>query len=284
MVTKTLNLSAGLGKQSRYQCVGFESSVYPQGEQYIKLKNYEGADKIRINSRCNSSDDLVKIIMAVGAIRHNCDTKIELFIPYLPYSRQDRVCSKGEAFSLKIIADIFNNLNLDEIITYDPHSNVAEILFDKLTVISNDVEVRNFVRDIGYSEGREGKALICPDAGAAKKTQWLYQNLPHIFDTLVYCNKVRRPDGGITIGDIKHNIRGMDVLVVDDICDGGATFIELGKRLEEAHVKSASLFVSHGIFSNGVSGLCQYYKHMGTTDSIHSYAYCILNNTYVLDY
>ncbi len=284
MEKRTLNLSVDLGQQSGFE-VKCKSSKFPQGEQYIKIEDYQDAYKIRINSRCNNSDDLMKIIMTVGAIRHNCgDTRIELFIPYLPYSRQDRVCRQGEAFSLRVIADILNNLKVDEVITYDVHSNVAEILFDKLTIIDNISEVREFIKDAGFAEGRGGKALISPDAGASKKSEALFQNNQHVFDTLIYCNKERRPDGGIGIKEIKNYIKDMDVLVVDDICDGGATFIELGRRLEEANVRSASLFVSHGIFSKGVDRLYNYYNHIGTTDSIHTARQSLLAKTYKLNY
>ena len=257
MVTRTLNLSMNLGEQSGFD-ICYETGNFPQGEIFFKMEGYNQVgsaytSKIRVNSRCNSSDDLMRILMTLGAIKHNCDedVKVELFIPYLPYSRQDRICKEGEAFSLKVLSNFFNSLKLDKLITYDVHSNISEILFDNFTSICNDVEVREFLYEIRFSEGREGKALISPDAGASKKSQALYSDNLHIFDTLIHCNKERRTDGSITIGDIKHNIRDMDVLVVDDICDGGATFIELGKRLKEAHVKSASLFVSHGIFGRG---------------------------------
>ena len=223
--------------------------------------------------------------MAVGAIKHNLDVDIELFIPYFPYSRQDRVCSDGEAFSLKIITDIFNNLNLKKIITYDVHSIVAGILLDKLEEINNHLAVRSFIEDCGLPRERRGIALICPDAGAVKKAHNLYHSLPHLFDTLIYCNKIRRQDGSITIGDIKSHIRDMDCVIVDDICDGGATFVELGKRLNDANVSGKYLFVSHGIFSKGVKELNGYYDEIGTTNSIKPRKYQHIGvRVYDLDY
>ena len=84
----TLNLDDGFG-----QCgdsLEYETSIFPGGEIYIKVQVPSGTKSVRINSRCNNSSDLMRIIMAVDALRRRGVDKIELFLPYFPYSRQDR--------------------------------------------------------------------------------------------------------------------------------------------------------------------------------------------------
>jgi ribose-phosphate pyrophosphokinase len=109
---------------------------------------------------------------------------------------------------------------------------------------------------------------VCPDAGAVKRTQTLYSKFPGVFKKIIYCHK-ERIDGKVIISPITDSIIGMTAFVVDDICDGGATFVAIGKRLQERHVKESYLFVSHGIFSQSTYELSKHYKQIGTTNSIH---------------
>jgi ribose-phosphate pyrophosphokinase len=94
---------------------------------------------------------------------------------------------------------------------------------------------------------------------------------------VVYCNKKRDPETGKLDGfsiydyDPNPNSNGTELLIVDDICDGGGTFVGLAKKLREAGAKKVHLFVTHGIFSKGVplEGIDTIY----TTDSFQPDTY-----------
>jgi len=261
-IQATLNLSEGFGKYGR--TIPFKTSKYPAGEVYIKTEVPLGTSTVRINSRCRSSDHLVIILMAVDTLQRQGVKYIELFIPYFPYSRQDRACDYGEAFSLKVIAWMLSH-TLDKVITYDVHSDVASSILDlRLENRNNHIEVIDFVKCLNV----KGKklALIVPDAGALKKSQKLFDNTG-IFDTLVICHK-KRVYGKVQYMDIPDNLNGMEAVVVDDICDGGATFLALSEKLDQIDVGAKHLFVSHGIFSAGMEKLRECYKTIGTTNSM----------------
>jgi ribose-phosphate pyrophosphokinase len=239
----TVNLDYGFGQYG--QTIQHQTSIYPGGEIWIKLDVPMGTNSVRINSRCNNSNDLMRIIMTVDALKREFVKNIDLFIPYFPYSRQDRVCVPGEAFSVKVICNILKSLDLRRIITYDIHSNVPSILLDNLVNYQNNKEVIDFIQDLNLPNNNF--ILVCPDAGAVKRTQVLYNMYTEIFSDIIYCHK-ERINGEVIISEIRNNIRGMTAFVVDDICDGGATFEAIGKRLKDRHVKESYLFVSHGIF------------------------------------
>ncbi len=260
----TLNLDDGFG-----QCgdsLEYETSIFPGGEIYIRINVPHNTQSVRINSRCNNSNDLMRIVMAVDALRRHGVSKIELFLPYFPYARQDRVCATGEAFSAKVMCGILVNMGLQRIITYDIHSNVPNTLLDNLVSYQNHRELVDFIDYLKIPENNF--VLISPDAGAAETTQNIYTAFPGMFNSIVYCHK-ERIGGSVQVGEIQRNIRGMTCFVVDDICDGGATFEAIGQRLQEACVKESYLFVSHGIFSKSTYELSKYFKKIGTTNSIH---------------
>lgn len=92
--------------------------------------------------------------------------------------------------------------------------------------------------------------MISPDAGANKKTLEMAKFLGH--NNFIRADKIRN----VKTGSIEHTavygcVKDKDCLIVDDICDGGATFIALAERLKFGDAKSVSLYVTHGIFSKG---------------------------------
>lgn len=264
----TLNLHDGFG-----QCgekIPFKVNLFPAGECYVNVTVPHGIHSVRINTRCRNSDDIMNLVFAVDSMRRQGVGNIELFMPYFPYSRQDRVCHSGDSFSLKVMCNTLKNLKV-KVISYDVHSNVPEILLDNTggyTFYTNRREVLDFIEYLNIQ--KTGLALICPDAGARKKSQALFDQ--GMFDTLIYCEKSRdsKFTSGVGVEPIENRIAGMTAVVVDDICDGGATFNALGQRLQEAKVKESYLFVSHGIFSKGFNELKKYYKKVGTTNSMQN--------------
>jgi ribose-phosphate pyrophosphokinase len=170
---------------------------------------------------------------------------INLVCPYVPYARQDRVCAPGESLSLKVFADLINAQKYDSVEVWDIHSEVAMALLDR----SYNVRQESFVKGIRNLPKRT--VIVSPDAGALKKINAVSKVLG--LDVL-NADKKRDVDTGEITGTVLHiNGRLSDepCLIVDDICDGGRTFIELAKELKRNGSGSVSLYVTHGIFSKG---------------------------------
>ncbi len=92
-------------------------------------------------------------------------------------------------------------------------------------------------------------AIVCfPDNGALTRYEASFQGWP-----MIYCDKIRNQDTGeitgLSLQTMGVDIAGKSVLIVDDICDGGRTFIEVAKLLKDA--SRVDLAVTHGIFSKG---------------------------------
>ena len=211
----------------------------------------------KIVAHLQNSNDVMALLMVVDALR-NLDSKvvIKVHIPYLPYARQDRVCNTGEAFSLKVFTQIINSLNLDEVSVCDPHSDVATALLDRVRVIPQHVMVARIP-----NVDKLDVVVVSPDAGAEKKAFKAMQQIGA--DGIIYASKVRDTKTGDIVAtrvppwdNMTPNSR---LLIVDDICDGGRTFIELAKKLPNNH---KYLYVTHGIFSNGLDELAKHYVNI----------------------
>jgi len=210
-----------------------------------------------------SPDDIVALLMVHDALKRNFkDIDLKLFIPFFPYARQDHISDVGESLSLKVFADLINSLNFSEVVTFDLHSSVSNALINNLTEIQQKVMVYSILAkmDIDWSK----TVLVAPDAGAAKKIYKLSVLLPNV--SVIMADKVRNNVGEIISTTVFHDdFNGNDVIIVDDIIDGGRTFIELAKVLKTKNCGKIILIVTHGIFSKGVDVLID-----GGIDEIHT--------------
>lgn len=184
-----------------------------------------------------------------------------LIYPYLPYARQDRIMQEDEPFSLKIFCDMINAQKFENVTIYDPHSDVVPALIDNCKVIPQ-WDIARWTMPTEYFNER---LFVSPDAGAYKKLSKLITDDQRIAIGV----KKRNAEGKITHTAVfsPTPIEGQDCVIVDDICDGGRTFIELAKALKTRGARSVTLYITHGIFSQGVDVLRPYIDRIYTTNS-----------------
>jgi ribose-phosphate pyrophosphokinase len=260
----------------------YEISKFPDGQQSVKIVEHQyntflslrdRTNSITIKSRLNTFQDLELIICANQALKEIGVKSVKLFIPYCIGGRSDRKFQEGGINYIKtVIAPILNSQNFDEVRIMDPHSDVLEACINNFIKIDNNHLVKfaldNIVKDGGT---QDNICLVSPDAGAYKK----------IFDVatwfgikeIITASKVRDISTGkilrTEVPSIEKYDDGMRYVIVDDICDGGRTFIELAKVIKEQKPNSKIyLVVTHGIFSAGFGELNNYFERIYTTNSI----------------
>lgn len=180
-----------------------------------------------------------------------------LVIPHVPGGRQDRLNPSGDyLFTLKSVAKMINDRGFDKVVVLDPHSYVTPALIDRCHVISLESLLE------GFWQGFSG--VIAPDVGASKRGFDVARVLNIPFHQ---AEKHRDVSTGKLSGFAAPTIKsGEHYLVVDDICDGGGTFNGLAEVIHEKGCY-ASLFVTHGIFSQGTETLLNNYVTITTTES-----------------
>lgn len=264
-----------------------DTKTYSGGEENVRIKtlslelitslnDHVGLDQdITIVHRCNSSSDLMRIIIANDALKNAGAKKIHLFLPYLPYARQDSIHVEGESLSIKVFANLINSCKFESVTLFDPHSNVGPALIENVK-IDNERYYR-FVRlclsDIisKTKSSIDDIKIVSPDAGAYKK---IFKTCKEIkFDGgIVICNKARNLktieiESLVVVGDVKDKV----CIIIDDICDGGRTFAEVGQQLKEKGARAVYLIVTHGIFSYGEDQIKAGINHVWSTNSFKSY-------------
>ena len=248
---------------------------FPAGEVSPDLNSTEptGTQNHHIEWRFESTDEVFILCQLVDAIRGKYNTdNIYLFVPYFPFSRQDRRVNIGESNSLKVICDILKSLNLKRIYTYDAHSLLLSAYLGEL--LFNTSQEQIFIHSKLLQNSDKKYVLVSPDQGASKKTQSCAKLLDvNLFGEykdvqVLQCLKTRDLKNG-NVNTLKVFYEGQDfsdyhIIVVDDICDGGATFIAIAQELLRLGIKGKflSLYTTHGIYSKGKTDLSAYYDNI----------------------
>jgi len=261
-----LNLDHNFKPFSDKKEIEFQSFIFSGGEPHIKIKpDFDVSETVTITHRINSFNDFGLLLLAVDALKRMDVKLINVFIPYFPAARQDRVMIAGEPLSVKVYADILNSLKLNKITVFDAHSEVTSALLDNCEVISNHAFIAEVLKKIGNDV-----KLISPDGGALKKIYKVSEYLGGI--DVVECSKSRDVKTGKLSGFKVYddNLQGIDCLIVDDICDGGGTFIGLAEELKKKNAGKLYLAVSHGIFNKGFESMKAFEK-IFTTNSFREF-------------
>lgn len=257
---KYLNLDTSFAPFGK--SIEFESFIFNGGEPHIKILEDLTTDKeLTITTRIRSFNDFGLLLIATDALRRMEVEKIHLVIPYFPAARQDRVMVAGESLSVKVYADIINTQNYQSVTILDAHSEVTSALLNRVKNISN----HNFVTSCLQDE--KDYILISPDGGALKKIYKLSQFLNGI--PVVECSKMRDVKTGKLSGFKVYadDLNGKTCVIVDDICDGGGTFLGLAKELKKKNCGRLILVVTHGIFSKGLDKLTEVFDEVFSTNS-----------------
>ena len=255
-------------QQIPYSCFTFsggELQVRLQGPDtppnYSSYSSYADAP-ICIHANIFNANDILELMLLSDALRRKYpNAPLRLTMPYLPYARQDRVMVPGEALSLKVFTNLINSLNFQFVEIFDCHSDVGTALLDRVV----NVHALEFVKKIAT----DNTVVISPDAGAMKKVSKIAEALKL---PMIVASKVRDPkDGSIKGTHIEidlNEVNGKTLLIVDDICDFGRTFIALAKAIRKTGASNPiELYVTHGIFAGGLDIFKEDIAHLYTANS-----------------
>lgn len=247
---------------------------FPSGEVAVKLKVEEGR-QFRVEKLVSvmvqgyepdtlfivaNIKDALDELLREASLSH---VQIRLFLSFMPHARYDRHMVDGDGFALRVFCDMLNLMYFDKILIVDPHSDATTSLLRNASAVTQDEVMQSIINCFEV----DCDVLVAPDAGAYKKIFKLAQKLKK---PVVCLTKVRDLETGNIIGTalIDTLPDAARCLIVDDLCDGGRTFLGAAETLREHGATQVDLAVTHGIFSQGTLKLLTGgLDHIYTTDS-----------------
>lgn len=241
---------------------------FPAGEQKIDF-HVEPCKVYNFAWKYENEAELISLFYLVNHILKNNSAIGALYLPYIPNARMDRVHDEStEIFTLKYFADFINSMNFVSVLVDDPHSSKSlELIHNCRATPTPYSNVRRIISMLNFNA--DNSVVFYPDAGSQKRFDMEGLSFPYL-----YGEKKRDWDSGKIIGldvcgDVPTN--PFNVLIVDDICSYGGTFLRSAKALKELGADKIYLYVTHCENSvvNGdmiSSGLIE---HIYTTNSIY---------------
>jgi ribose-phosphate pyrophosphokinase len=235
------------------------------GEIQVKLPELINEERVKLTWKPTQTVDIMLLMLTVNALQEAGIHDIDLDILYLPYARQDRVCVPGESFSLKVMCQMLNMLDVSTIRLWDVHNNEVSARLLNSAYVWHWEAFDIFARyNILNAHDLSNLVLCAPDKGAIDRVKKIVDHFD--LQDSVTLQKHRDPNTGhiseIYFSELTRSVAGYDVMIVDDICDGGATFLMAAETLKSYGAKNLYLYVTHGIFSKGLNELSKHFEHI----------------------
>jgi ribose-phosphate pyrophosphokinase len=238
--------------------IEFKTTKFPDGTSQIwKLEEYlnKSLQSYYILWQFENEAEVFQVCQLADLIYNTCKFFPIVYAPYLPYGRQDKVISNESTFAKLTMQKVLKASGVPSIYTFDAHSSENEIM----PIVS--IPPTNFLKSV-YNHDM----VVYPDKGA----QVRYQHLLDV-PSMAAAKKRNQLTGeieGICLLS-KRDLTDKKILIIDDICDGGGTFIGLMEELKKYNPAQVDLAVSHGIFSKRTDPLHNAgIKNIYTTNSL----------------
>ena len=241
-----IDLATDIAKSLKQDLGSISIRTFSDGELWVKYgENIRGCDVFIIQSTNGPSENIIELALMVdAAVRASADT-VTVVIPYFGYGRQDRKDQPRVPISSRVMIDILTAMGADRIITLDLHSTqiqgFAKIPFDNLYS-------RAVLFDAIKNENLEPSTstVLSPDVGSVKMSQGYAKNLGMHFALI---DKRRFAPNQAEVNHLIGELKGMDVLIIDDMIDTAGTIVNAAKEALDEGAKSVTVVATHGVLS-----------------------------------
>lgn len=258
--------------------VEVEINRFPDGTLNLKANPFYDHEIVIITWNYHDDAEFLAVAFLTKFYQAR-NNKVNLYLPYVPNARMDRVENADNIFAMKYFGELINSLGFESVWVMDTHSSVTNAVIKNCRAIPVEPIITDVIHSI--TEKNDGELLIFfPDEGAMKRySKSIDDNIPFAFGM-----KKRDWNTGNILGlDILgvelEDIKGKTILIRDDICSKGGTFYYAAKKLKEMGAGKIYLFITHcensihnGEFGDDKVNLCGtgLIEHVFTTDSTYS--------------
>lgn len=222
--------------------------IWVNGKEITQDHFSAGELKIKLFGNGRSRVDLVwhyendAEFFTVACIREYYATQdCILYLPYLPHARMDRVKNPEDVFTLKTFAHLINSLNFERVYVWDAHSNVGPALIDRCHDVNALTWIQEAITQLGHA--KDSICLFFPDEGAQKRYGTMFPDYAQAFGIKKRNWETGKIEGYMIVGE--DIVKGKNVLIIDDICSYGNTFIKAAEAVRAAGAIDISLYITH---------------------------------------
>ena len=221
---------------------------FADGEFAVSYEeSIRGRDVFLVQSTFPNSDNLMELLLMIDAAKRASAKSIVAVIPYFGWARQDRKDKPRVSIGAKLVADLLSVAGIDRLITMDLHADQIQGFF--VVPVDHLYASAVFIPYI-QSLNLENLVIATPDVGGSKRasTYSKYLGVP-----LVLCNKSRVKANEVASMQIIGDVKGKNVIVVDDMVDTAGTITKAADIMKETGALSVRAIATHCVMSGPAS-------------------------------
>jgi len=210
-------------------------------------ESIRGEHVFLIQSTFPNSDNLMELLLMIDAAKRASAKSIIAVIPYFGWARQDRKDNPRVAIGAKLVADLLSVAGINRLITMDLHADQIQGFFD--VPVDHLYASAVFIDEINKRK-LPNLVVATPDVGGTKRvnTYAKYLKVP-----MVICYKIRQKANEVSEMKIIGDVKGMNVILVDDIVDTAGTITKAAGLMMEEGAASVRAIASHAVMSDPAS-------------------------------
>lgn len=227
---------------------------FSDGEIWVKFEeNVRGVDLYIVQSTAAPSDNWMELLMLIDAAKRASASRITAVLPYFGYARQDRKDQPRVAITAKLMANLLTQAGANRVITMDMHTPQLQGFFD---IPLDHLYASTMTIPVLASLGLDSLTVASPDVGGVKTARSYAKMLGDDVDLAVVDK--RRPKHNVAeVMNIIGDVRGRNIIIVDDLIDTGSTFVKCAEAMKEAGAKEIFGMCTHPVFSGtAVEKIC----------------------------
>ncbi|MFC1524796.1 ribose-phosphate diphosphokinase [Planctomycetota bacterium] len=224
-----------------------EATQFPDGEINIKINDdVRGSDVFIVQSTCPPvNDNLIELLILIDCVKRASAERVTAVIPYFGYARQDRKAEGRVPITAKLVANLLTASGVDRILTVDLHASQIQGFFD---IPLDHLYAAPVLIDYLHRERIANPVIVAPDVGSIKMARGYAKKLnAH----LAIVDKRRAGPQETEVTHIIGDIKGKNVIMVDDMISTGTTVSQAAKALKSRGAKDVYLCATHPLFCGG---------------------------------
>lgn len=199
-----------------------------------------------------TNDHIIEFCLICDALHRTGATEITAVVPWLGYSKQDKVFLPGEPLSAKVVAQILQTTKIKKLITFDLHNRAITGFFEipVVEISAKTLFLEYFSKKINDAEQEDEWVVVAPDEGAVKSSGYFARELGV---PVAYIEKRRDlVTGEVEVASMNGSVEGKRVVIVDDMIVTGSTIMETAKYLKQRGAISVFVAATHHLYVSGV--------------------------------
>ncbi len=218
---------------------------FSEGETRVKInEDVRGSDVFVIQPTSPPTNDmLMELLIMIDALRRSSADRITAVVPYFGYARQDRKDQPRVPITAKLVANLITEAGADRVLTMDLHAGQIQGFFD---IPLDHLYAVNVFADYFEKKKLQDLAIVAPDVGGIKMARAYAKRFG---SGLAICDKRRIDDQTAEVMNILGDVKGKNVLMVDDICATAGSLCEAAEGLRQNGAKRIYAAISHAVLS-----------------------------------